>query len=212
MTRLRVTYIALALLMLALATMTAVVYKDLPQTVPTHWNYKGEVDGHGPRATVWLMPGISVFIALLFLGISFGITKVDKERFSIMCMGLSVMAFFVVLQALILMSSMGRQPDFLRWMGSAMCLMFMGLGRGMRDLPRNGLAGIRTPWTMASDEAWRVSHQRAAKIVVWSSAVGLLLSIAASGFAGMIVSFLGMMYTLVDSYRVTRPSRMYPAG
>lgn len=206
------TYIAMALLMLVLATMTAVVYKDLPQTVPTHWNYKGEVDGQGPRATVWLMPGISVFIALLFLGINFGITRVEKERVSIMWMGLSVMAFFVVLQALILRSSMGSQPDFLRWMASAMCLMFMGLGRGMRDLPRNGLAGIRTPWTMASDEAWHVSHQRAAKIVVCFGAVGLMLSIAGVGFAGIIVAVVGLLYTLVDSYRATRPSRMHPTG
>lgn len=201
-------HMAMALFLVVLVAMTASVYSQLPATVPMHWNYKGEADGFGSRATVWLTPGLGFGMVLLFVGLSYAITKVEKERMAVLWMGVSVLAFFTVLQALVLSSSLGYKPDFLRWMASAMSLMFMGLGRSMRDLPRNGMAGIRTPWTMASDEAWRISHQRASKIVVWFGAAGLLLSLAGGGFVGIIVAVGGLLYTLVDSYRATRPSRM----
>lgn len=208
MTPLRICYMAMALLLLVLVVMTASVYSQLPAIVPTHWNYKGVADGFGSRASVWLTPGLAFGITLLFLGLGFGITKVEKERLSLMWMGVSMLLFFIVLQGLILTSSLGYKPDFARWMGSAMSLMFMGMGRSMRDLPRNGLAGIRTPWTMASDQAWHIAHQRASKIIVWFAAAGLLLSLAGFGFAGIVVAAAGLVYTLVDSYRATRPWRM----
>lgn len=205
MTPLRICYMAMALLLVVLVAMTASVYSQLPAIVPTHWNYKGVADGFGSRATVWLTPGLGFGMAILFLGLGFGITKVEKERFAVVSMGVSLLAFFIVLQTLVLSSSLGYKPDFDRWMGSAMCLMFMGLGRSMRDLPRNGLAGIRTPWTMASDEAWRVCHHRAAKIMVWFSVAGFVLSLAGLGLVGIIVAVAGLLYTLVDSYWATRP-------
>ena len=95
-----------------------------------------------------------------------------------------------------------------RWMGAAMSLMFGGMGRSMRDIPRNGLAGIRTPWTMASDEAWQICHHRASKIMVAGGIAGFLVSIMLSGVAGILISVGSMLYTLVDSYIATRPGRM----
>ena len=118
------------------------------------------------------------------------------------------MAFFVVIQALILSASLGHEVDMSRWMGAAMSLMFGGMGRSMRDIPRNGLAGIRTPWTMASDQAWRISHQRASKIMLAGGVAGFLVSVSMSGLAGILISVASMLYTLIDSYFATRPARL----
>ena len=40
--------------------LTGVFYFDLPDTVPTHFNLKGEADGFGSKNNLWLLPILSV--------------------------------------------------------------------------------------------------------------------------------------------------------
>ncbi|RDY60727.1 DUF1648 domain-containing protein [Flagellimonas nanhaiensis] len=47
-------------------------YFDLPETIPTHFNWKGEVDGYGHKSTLWIIPVIS---AALYFGMGFMVTK-----------------------------------------------------------------------------------------------------------------------------------------
>ncbi len=40
-------------------------YGELPDEIPTHFNGKGEVDGHGKKTFIWSLPAISTFTFLL---------------------------------------------------------------------------------------------------------------------------------------------------
>jgi len=40
------------------------VWRTLPEVIPTHFNFAGEVDGWGSRGTLWLMPIIGALIDL----------------------------------------------------------------------------------------------------------------------------------------------------
>lgn len=197
----------LALVFVLGLVLTAMVYSQLPETVPTHWNFKGEADGFGRRATVWIVPVMQIPMAALFLGLSFGLGKSEREKTSFLLLGIMLSVFMLVLQCLILASCLNYKIDMSRWMGVAMCLMFLGLGFGMKDLPRNGLAGIRTPWSMASDEAWAITHQRGAWIIAIGSVIGLIISLVGYGMVGIFVSVGSMLYTCVDSYFATRQIR-----
>ena len=44
-------------------------YVDLPETIPTHFNSKGEVDDFGNKLTIWIVPGIAtvMYVGLFFL-------------------------------------------------------------------------------------------------------------------------------------------------
>lgn len=44
---------------------TIVHYFDLPETIPIHFNAKGDADGFGNKATIWLLPAIATFTFLL---------------------------------------------------------------------------------------------------------------------------------------------------
>ena len=47
---------------------TLVNYLDLPETIPTHFNAKGEADDFGHKATVWILPAIATFLfAVMFI-------------------------------------------------------------------------------------------------------------------------------------------------
>ena len=46
-------------------------YHNLPDTIPTHFNTKGEVDAYGPRSTIEALPIISFFLYFVLAFIIF---------------------------------------------------------------------------------------------------------------------------------------------
>ena len=48
--------------LVVLLVLTAMKYKDLPDTIPTHFNAAGRPDGFGPKIMIWLLPVITVVI------------------------------------------------------------------------------------------------------------------------------------------------------
>lgn len=203
MNRNKIINILMIVFLLSTYIFTAIVFRQLPDKVPMHWNIRGEADGFGPRGSVWITPGIQVLITLLFQGLTYALAKDEKQRFSFNLMGFGLSAFFFSLQCMILAAGLNYRVDMTRWMGLGISLMFMLFGYAMKDLPRNGLAGIRLPWTMKSDEAWAITHQRAARFVTIGSGLGAIVSLI-NGFAGILISMLAMLYTLPDSYFATK--------
>ncbi|UUZ48728.1 DUF1648 domain-containing protein [Massilia sp. B-10] len=67
-------------MILAAAAATAWWYPALPDTVPTHWNIEGKVDGTGPRWVVWVLgPGLMLFMFLL----AYLLPRISPKRFEI---------------------------------------------------------------------------------------------------------------------------------
>ena len=58
--------IALALIAIPFAY-AAYVYPSLPATIPTHFNYKGEADGFGRKASI---VGLPLIATLLYIGLT----------------------------------------------------------------------------------------------------------------------------------------------
>lgn len=57
----------LAVILLITVIGIAVIYWDkLPQTIPMHFNAEGTPDGWGSKGTIFILPGVSLFIYLLF--------------------------------------------------------------------------------------------------------------------------------------------------
>ncbi len=208
MNRLRILLLAMAFLFVIPFVFTGAFYAQLPETVPTHWNFKGEADAFGPRATVWLMPILALPLSLLFLGLARWVGKTEKERFGLLFMGAAMLLFFGLMQMLVVASCLGYRFDMTRWVGAAIGMLFALLGLGMKDLPRNQIAGVRLPWTMASDKAWAIVHQRSSRIMVVGGLAGSLLCLLFSGALGILVSVGSMLWLIVDSYIVTRPGRL----
>ncbi|TDT47099.1 uncharacterized protein DUF1648 [Maribacter spongiicola] len=49
--------IALGWIIIAVNFLIAgVFYHDLPDSIPTHFNYKGDVDGYGDKDSIWTLP------------------------------------------------------------------------------------------------------------------------------------------------------------
>ena len=167
------------LLMFLPLAMTLAALVVLPDRVPMHYNLAGEVDRWGSKyenlifpVLVWAMGGF--FLGMVRLARRKGgeSNGPAAERMLWVC-GSGTLFLFNVMIACSLVEA-GRLAvagggtlgqGFARLMFTVTGLLFLPLGNAMPKLRRNGWVGVRTSWSLASDENWRKS-QRAGGVVM----------------------------------------------
>ena len=160
----RLSIFVVLILVLAAAAASAIVYPDLPETLASHWNEKGEVNGYMPRFWgAFLVPLILAGMAvLLFVVPLIDPLKANIARFrryyNILIVLLVV--FMVYIHALTLAWNLGWDSfDMNVALLPAMGLLFIFIGPLIRNAKRNFFIGIRTPWTLSSDRVWDETHR-----------------------------------------------------
>lgn len=61
---------------------TAVIYPDLPDTVPSHFDFSGEADAYGSKSSIWMMPvlmGLLIVVLYIVALFNTNTTKDGKE-------------------------------------------------------------------------------------------------------------------------------------
>lgn len=162
---------------------SAVVYPDLPDRMPTHWNLSGEPDGWSSRAWgAWLIPFmIAVVWGLTRLLPAIDPRKANYAKFAGAFEGiiLSVMLFMLVLHGLILRAALGHPVAMDRVMPAGIGVLFIVIGNLLPRARPNWFVGIRTPWTLSSDRVWEKTHRIGGRLFVAGGIV-----IALSTFLG----------------------------
>ncbi|WP_350291057.1 DUF1648 domain-containing protein [uncultured Croceitalea sp.] len=54
-------------------------YFTLPETIPTHFNLKGEADGFGSKSTLWILP---IFNLVMYFGMTMLATKMKPWNYN----------------------------------------------------------------------------------------------------------------------------------
>ena len=57
-------YLAAAMVV-ALIFLTAWLYAELPESVPSHFDFKGQPTSYGPRWMIWIIPFLTLFVYVL---------------------------------------------------------------------------------------------------------------------------------------------------
>ncbi len=159
--------IAIALVLLAFVC-GALLYPSMPDKVPSHWNAAGEVDGQiSKKLGLFMLPGI----ALAMIGLFIVIPKIDplkknielfKEHYENMMVLL--VGFMIYIYALTLAWSLGYKFPINYAMAIAMAALFYYLGIVIGKAKRNWFVGIKTPWTLSSDDVWNKTHELGGKL------------------------------------------------
>ena len=94
-------------------------------------------------------------------------------------------------------------------------LLFVVLGNFMGKLTKNFFVGIRTPWTLASDEVWLRTHRLGGKLFVLAGValfiagllgggtVPLLVAVAVAGGIPVVYSYL--LYRRIEGFKNGSP-------
>ncbi|MBN1160003.1 MAG: SdpI family protein, partial [Candidatus Diapherotrites archaeon] len=150
-------YIALALLIF-MFVLSAYYYPQMPEKVPSHWNAKGEINGYlDPFWGLFLVPIMTLFVFGIFLIIpKIAVFKENIIAFLKYYYGIVLILtiFLLSLQLSIIYAALGNPLQINYVIMPGISILFIYIGYTMQFVKRNYFVGIRTPWTLSSDEVW----------------------------------------------------------
>ncbi len=177
----------------------AVIWDQLPQEIPLHWNSRGEIDRYGPKKELWWVLAMTSGLTYLIL---LAVPYIDPKK-RIQEMGAKYMQLKYVLIAA--MSGIGcviiymverEQSGSMTPLMVLIGLLFAVLGNYMKTFRPNYFIGIRTPWTLESPEVWEKTHTLGGRL--WFAG-GLLIVLLAFLTEGPMQVYLMIGILLVIS-------------
>lgn len=188
------------------------VYPTLPDSIPTHFNMKGEADHWGDRSSIFLGPGIMAAASLFVFFILTNIKKIDPKKYNLKdesiyhTFALITVAFLSLISMIIVYVSTNNAISIGKLLLPALGLFFSVMGWMMPKIGQNYFAGIRLPWTLENEDNWNETHKVAGKI--WGiggllQAIGTLVVPDVYGFYIFICCIIIMVAVpIIFSYRM----------
>jgi len=175
-------------LMLAAFAVSAWLYPHLPEPMPRRWVAAGNVVAYGPRAQLaFLMPAIIAFTWVLLIvlpRVSPHGFRIDLFRDVFGVVGAGIIAVLAFLHTVTLLEAAGHALPMVGTIFVAVGILMVFLGNYMGKLRKNFFIGVRTPWTLASDEVWARTH----RLTGWLLAAAGV-AVVADGLLGANVAF-----------------------
>lgn len=174
--------IASIIIVAALLTAGAFVGLSIPGDVrlPTHWGLNGEPDRFADKWTALLIPGALVGCLSILL---YFLPALEPRRQGFQrSQGLylwtwaALLIFGVAMQLAVVGVALGWTVHGTSFVFAGLGAMLVLIGNQLGKSRSMYLIGIRTPWTLASEEVWMKTHRLAGKLMVGG---GLLLAGAA---------------------------------
>ena len=195
---------------------SALAAPELPAQMTTHWNAAGEPDGRMAKpVALALFPAMAAVLLAMFAALPrIGPLRENFASFR------PVYDWFVVYFTAFMFSvhvgvvafNLGYEFDFTLLVLVAVAGLFYYVGVLLTHAERTWFVGIRTPWTLSSDEVWERTHRlggRLFKLTALVSLVGLIFGDLAVYFL-VVPALLTAGITTVYSYylyeRVERDS------
>jgi uncharacterized membrane protein len=166
-----------AVLLAAPFVALAIYWNGLPARVPTHWDFRGQIDGWGAKT-----PGI-LMIPLTALGVTAllhilpwfdpKLRRTQGEE-SLMPAVLPIVRIAVLLLLdtiffVQIATSLGRSVAGGRIMMTCLLVFLLIMGNYSGNLRPNYFVGIRTPWTLENPETWRVTHRLGGRLIFFGA-------------------------------------------
>jgi uncharacterized membrane protein len=177
----------------------ALLWNQLPDPMPSHWDINDHVNGYMSKVWgVFMIPLMALGLLALFMIIPLidplkaNIAQF-RETFNLFITLIITFVFYVY--GLTIAWALGYQ----NFKMSAALLPFLGVlfifvGYLLRKAKRNFFIGIRTPWTLSSDTVWNKTHQTGSILFMISGALAFF-----GAFFGGATAFLLMFIPLMGS-------------
>ncbi|HYW34334.1 MAG TPA: SdpI family protein [Balneolaceae bacterium] len=153
------------------------IWGHLPNTMATHWNAHGKVNGYNSKAFgVLFVPflNIGIYLLLLYLPYIDPKKRIKTDQKPIPVLRTVIIAFLLAVHTWSVGVNLGMQISALQWIYPGIGLFLIIFGNYMRTIEPNYFIGIRVPWTLEDSRNWRQTHRMASYLWVVG---GLLLII-----------------------------------
>lgn len=158
------------LFVLILAAVFLWLSPSMPPLVATHWNAQGQVNGYmTPIAAV----GTPIVLLIVLALLTVVLPVISPRRYEIKPFAAVFGLVMIAAQALVfvaalgvLLNAAGRSVHMPLVAQLSIGMLLMVMGNYMGKLRKNFFIGIRTPWTLTSDEVWARTHRLAGWLFV----------------------------------------------
>lgn len=200
-------YAAIGLLLLMLGV-SIHGYSQIEGDIAVHFDSSNQ-----PDSTMGKLPGLALLplVSIAVLGLFRLLPAVDPLKDNIKnfrpvfrWLPVAIIAFMAYIQALIVTWNLGVFFDISKAVIPGIAAIFYVVGLVMEKSERNWFIGLRTPWTLSSDEVWDRTHKKIApwfKFAAVFSFGGLFFSERVLEFVilpAVVLSVAGVIY----SYKV----------
>ncbi len=156
------------------------IWSSLPQTVPIHWNVKGEVDNYGSKNMLIILLALLPYFTYFLLKIIPLIDPKNKlknmgKKYEMLKMFL--VGFMSLLATFIFYITKNDTAVSISFVYSLIGLLFIILGNYFPTIKHNYFIGIRTPWTLENETVWKQTHQMAGKYWMLGGILIIILSL-----------------------------------
>jgi len=168
----------------------AALYSHMPERVPGHWNFKGEVDRYTSRfGGAFSMPLVTTGIYALMLVLPFIDPRRENYRKfagAYRVMKFVLVIFMTLIYLITMLSVFGYRVPVDRVTMAGISLLFIVLGNYMGQIRHNYFVGIKTPWTLANEQVWQKTHRLGGRLLVAAGLISLVASLF-GGVTGWVV-------------------------
>jgi len=170
------------------------LWNQLPEQIPSHWNANGEVDGWSSKAfSVFGMPLIMLaFQWICTLGTGADPKKANHPQKIVHLVLWIIPILSTVLHIIVYMVALGQNVRVEVVMPVLVGLVLTIVGNYLPKCKQNYTIGIKIPWTLDSEENWNKTHRFAGWL--WTIC-GLLLIL--TGFFGGFWIFFAVVLVMV---------------
>jgi uncharacterized membrane protein len=167
------------IIILATIALSYWAYPQLPSQVASHWNFQGQINGwSGKNFHSFFFPGVLIFMYLLFLVLPYLDPK--KARYTEFAKVYRLMRdaiMFVLLGvfAVATFQNLNYNLNVGAIVSSLIGALMIFIGNYLGKLKRNWFIGLRTPWSLSSENVWNKTHRVGGRLfMIWG--LGLIIA------------------------------------
>ncbi len=175
-------------------------YAYFPPIVVTHWNFVGQPDGWSSAGfAAFFLPILLIGMYFLFLAIPYLDPKKDRyEQFRkpYHIFKAIIIAVMIIIYFIASLNGIGYPLNVSLWVPSIIGLLFIVMGNYMSKIKSNWFIGIRTPWTLSSEEVWNKTHRLGGKIFIAGGLLMLTQGFLPSSWRLPVLIFIILLLTV----------------
>ena len=197
------TLIISSLLLLIPVIVGLLLWDQLPDPMPFHWNIHGEVDGWASKATaVFGMPALMLAMQWVCLFACSADPKHKNYNPKMIVLALWICpGIGLILSTMVYSAALGYELPIEVIMPILLGAMFMAIGNWLPKCQQTYTMGIKLPWTLANEENWNATHRFGGKVWFFGGIASMVSALVGSFWLLMAILVLMCLLPTVYSYR-----------
>lgn len=190
-------YLILYFLIIICILGTLLLLSVMPDIVPIHYNFAGEVDRFGSKYEFLIMTLITLVLTYILLSTAKNQGKKEQKNSEkiLVLMAIYTVVLFSSMQFFFQYKAINytNKPlslDALKFITIMIGLFQIVFGNIMPKLRRNSFIGLRTSWSMVNDDVWQKSQRFAGITSVIVGMIVIIGSIFLTGTGSMILMLI----------------------